>query len=248
MFKSNRGYSLIEIGVGILVLTIFLIFSISLFNGCYNNYRMIKVRNIAIDRAVYHIEKMLQTDSDELTGYFIRQNAVTRTPNTVFEQYVHDNFSKFKSRYANYKGVSSSSVDTPEGEELQKYIEHDKKHLINSYIKDEIDDGTYTTEQLENGDYAMLDENGKVDKKETILNNEMAYDSSDTNEYIVSNNGAIKVVKTVRRIPCLDEEKKAFGNNVLLLTVDVYYTVEFNRNMDESNMSKLTLSTVKASK
>ena len=72
MIKSNRGYSLIEIGVGLLVLTIFLIFSISLFNGCYNNYRRIKVRNIAIDRAVYHIEKMLQTYADELTGYYIR--------------------------------------------------------------------------------------------------------------------------------------------------------------------------------
>jgi len=247
MIKNNRGYSLIEIGVGILVLTIFLIFSISVFNACYNNYRRIKVRNIALDRGIYHMEQMLQTDSDELAGYFIRDTQNTRIPNPVFEEYVYDHFNEFKTRYASFRGVSVDEVTAPPvgSEALRSYIEKDKTHLINSYIRNE----AYldaSAEQLEEGSYGFIDETGLLDKKEIVLNNEMAYNAGDTLDYIVSNNGALKVVKTITRIPSVDG--KAFGNNVLLLKVDVYYTREFSRDMDESQMEKITLKTVKAAK
>ena len=247
MIKTNRGYSLIEIGVGILVLTIFLIFSISVFNACYNNYRRIKVRNIATDRAVYHIEQMLQTDSDELAGYFIKDSQNTRIPNPVFEQFVYDHFNAFKSRYASFRGVSLDEVSTPSvgSESLRSYIEKDKSHLINAFIRMEAYPEA-TDEQLEEGTYGFLDEAGLLDKKEIVLNNEMAYDATDSYDYIVSNNGALKVVKTITRIPSVNG--KAFGNNVLILRVDVYYTREFNRNMTEADMEKITIETVKAAK
>ena len=68
--KSKKGYSLIEIAVGILILTVFLICSSALFNGAYNTYRMIQQRNIATNLAVRTMEELLQTDSNILTGFF----------------------------------------------------------------------------------------------------------------------------------------------------------------------------------
>ena len=68
--------------------------------------------------------------------------------------------------------------------------------------------------------------------------------STDATNYIISNNGAVKVVKSVRRIPG-EIDNKAFGNNVLILKVDVYYTHEFKRNAKEEDMQVLTIETVK---
>ena len=70
--RSQKGYSLIEIGVGLLILVVFLWCSRALFNGCYNTYRMIQQRNIATNYAVAAIEDILQTDADILTGYFVQ--------------------------------------------------------------------------------------------------------------------------------------------------------------------------------
>ena len=64
--KSQKGYSLIEIGVGILIITVLLICSTALFNGCFNVYRAIQQKNFVISYAVENIEKLLQKDTDEL--------------------------------------------------------------------------------------------------------------------------------------------------------------------------------------
>ena len=65
-FKSQKGYSLIEIGVGIIIITIMLACSTSLFNGCFNIYRAIQQKNYVINHAVTRIEELLLTDADEL--------------------------------------------------------------------------------------------------------------------------------------------------------------------------------------
>lgn len=246
MIKSNRGYSLIEIGVGIIVITVFLLFSIGLFNGCYNNYRRIKARNLAMDRAIYHIEDMLQTDSDELAGFFLKQANGSRIPNPVFEEYVMDHFTAYIDKYAKFKGIEESNVELPApgSDDLYDFIEEYSEFLINDYIGNEARREA-TQAQLLNGTYGFLDENGKVDEIKITLNNEKTFDPADVNDYVASNNGAIKIVKQVSRIP--ENNGKAFGNNVLLLKVTVYYTKEFKRNMTEADMEKIVIETVKSS-
>lgn len=65
-FKSQKGYSLIEIGVGIIIITVYLASSTALFNGCFNTYRAIQQRNYVINYAISNVEKMLQMDADIL--------------------------------------------------------------------------------------------------------------------------------------------------------------------------------------
>ncbi len=247
MLKSNRGYSLIEIGVGIIVITVFLLFSIGLFNGCYNNYRRIKARNLAMDRAIYHLESMLQMDSDELTGFFLKGTNGALYPNPVFEEYVLDNFLSYRDKYAQYKGITEANVELPASgsDDLTGFIKEYSKFLINDYIRNEAHSEA-TNAQLSNGTYALLDKTGKVDEIKITLNNENTFDDTEVNDYVVSNNGAVKIVKEVHRIPAHDG--RAFGNDVLLLKVTVYYTKEFKRNMSDADMEKIVLETVKTSK
>ncbi len=267
MIKSNRGYSLIEIGVGILILTVFLIYSIGMFNGCYNNYRRIKARNLALDRAVYHIENMLSMDSDELTGFFERTSLTEREPNEVFENFVYDGLrdaldealngeddevnylSDALGRYASYvnEDIESLYISPVGSDTLRDYIEYDKEYLIDRYIQTEVSKSSENTElanKIASGQYAFLNESGKTDNIDVVLTNEMAFDNTDATNYIISNNGAVKVVKSVRRIPG-EINTKAFGNNVLILKVNVYYTHEFKRNAKEEDMQVLTIETVK---
>ena len=248
MIKSNRGYSLIEIGVGVLILTVFLVFSVGMINGCYTTYRRIKARDLAINRAIYHIETMLQTDSDELTGFFIRSSDTSREPNPVFEEFVHNNLGKFKDRYAGFKKISEDAVEIPDvgSDDLREYIENDRRYLINEYIKSDLKRTSH--DNLINGNYGFLSEDGRVDEIEIVLKNEMAFDSTDATNYIVSNNGAVKVVKKVHRIPADISDEVAYGNEVLVIRVDVYYTHEFKRNAKEEDMEVISIETVKAVK
>lgn len=74
--KSQKGYSLVEIGVGIIVITLFLGCSISLFNGCYNTYRLVEQRNYAIHHALNAMETALQTDMDDLMGEYVSKEKI----------------------------------------------------------------------------------------------------------------------------------------------------------------------------
>lgn len=65
-FKSQKGYSLVEIGVGIIIITVMLACSTSLFNGCFNIYRAIQQKNYVINHAVSKVERLLQLDIDTL--------------------------------------------------------------------------------------------------------------------------------------------------------------------------------------
>lgn len=59
--KSQKGFSLIEIGVAIIVVTLFMGLNISLYNGAYNNYRIVLQRNRALAYAIEEIELNLNS-------------------------------------------------------------------------------------------------------------------------------------------------------------------------------------------
>lgn len=253
MLKSNKGYSLIEIGVGILILTVFLLISIGLFNGCYNNYRRIKQRNIATDRAIYYMENMLQTDKDVLTGFMVQTldpttNAYTLQPNETFKLFVKNNFSSFKSRYAQIKGIDSSSVSTLSDDELVEYINADKEYLINQYIRNDAINNA-SVAQLQNGSYGFLKEDGRFtdDNYEIVIENDMLLDDTITfpegSTFINANGGAFRIKKTISRIPSTNGT--AFGNNLLRLRVDVYFSYDFAKVLTEQNTQVITLDTIK---
>ncbi len=251
MLKSNKGYSLMEIGVGILILTIFLFFSIGLFNACYTNYRRIKQRNIAIDRAIYYMENMLQTDSDVLTGFFVQTldpvtNKYSLEPNPTFIQFVRTNFEDFVQDYAKYKGIDVSEVGTPTLDELAEFINEDKDTLINAYIKYDAKNNA-SVAQLQNGTYGFLTETGRFtgDTYEIVIENEQLNSApgGTTYEFATSNGGAFRLKKTISRIPSTNGN--AYGNALLQLRVDVYYTYDFSKVLTEENMQVITLKTIR---
>ncbi len=252
MLKSNKGYSLIEIGVGIIILSIFLFFSIGLFNGCYTNYRRIKQRNIAMDRAIYFMENMIQTDSDVLTGFFIQElDPATRMyslgVNPVFKRFVKDHMSDYKNEYVKYKNIKLDDYSLPTDDEIEDFILYAKDYLINQYIKYDANEKA-SVAQLQNGTYGFLTDAGRynADKYEIVIENEQLEKLPQMANYdfATSNGGAFRVKKTISRIPSSDS--KAYGNAVLRLQIDVYYSYDYSDNLeDESKMQVITLKTIK---
>ncbi len=252
--KSNKGYSLIEIGVGILILAVFMLVSIGLFNGCYTNYRRIKQRNIAIDSAVKYMEDMIQTDSNILTGFMKNEynediEAYELTPNDLFKDYVHENYEeKFKSRYTTYTGESAPESLT--GDDLKEYIRADTEYLVNCYIEDYLKDNRATSAQKANGSYAFFKAGSEFtgDAFTEIINTtSIKLNDNSTNkdeyEYVNSNGTPLMIKKTISRIPSVGN--KAYGNNVLKLRVDVYYSYDLTRNLTEENTEVITLESIK---
>ena len=60
--KNEKGYSMIEIGIGLLIIALFSTFSVGIFNGCYNNYHAVERRNLALMHGIHAMEKALQDD------------------------------------------------------------------------------------------------------------------------------------------------------------------------------------------
>lgn len=60
--KSESGYSLIEIGIALVVVGIFMVSSITLLSASNENYRRIEQRNIAMSYAMKTIEAMQLND------------------------------------------------------------------------------------------------------------------------------------------------------------------------------------------
>ena len=58
-FKSQRGYSLLEIGVGLILITIFMISGVTMLKGTYNTYRYIEQRDLAMHYLVQSVEREL---------------------------------------------------------------------------------------------------------------------------------------------------------------------------------------------
>ncbi|MBR6252790.1 MAG: hypothetical protein IKR04_03015 [Clostridia bacterium] len=225
--KSNKGYSLVEIGVGIIILTIFLIVSLGMFNGAYNNYRRLKQRNSAVNTAVIQIENMLQTDANELTGF------LTRELDTSTNRYVLKPCAKLVAHV-------SSHFDT---DDVEKYIEDHTSECINSYIKEAIQNNHPTAEQLANGEYGFI-VNG-LDSNVNMIDifNGQVMPSGAEPEYVISNNQALRIIKTVRRLSA--EDGVAYGNEVLKLRVEVFYSAKFGNDISEDDMESIVLETIK---
>ena len=60
--KSQSGYSLIEIGIALIVVAIFMVSSLTLLSGSNENYRRIEQRNLAMSYAMKTIEAMQLND------------------------------------------------------------------------------------------------------------------------------------------------------------------------------------------
>lgn len=240
--KSKKGYSLIEIGIGVLILTVFLICSMALFNGCYNTYRMIQQRNLAINQAVTSMEALLQTDADILTGFFVEEyNDVDEkyelVANTVFSDFVDDNFdTSFKSRYAKLNNLNVDEVAGVSTEELEDYIYEDKDYLINAYIKDTLTPAAITSADVQNGNYGFLVGNVVETGNAALLAPGTGVEGSQI--------GEMAVRTTVLRLPLT--ERNAFGNKVLKLKVEVLYTSKINTaNLTEDDVKVITLESIK---
>lgn len=273
MFKSNKGYSLVEIGVGIIILTVFLACSVSLFNGCYNAYRSIYQRNIAVNQAVSYMEKLLQIDSDILTGFFsedVQDEKYVLSLDSNFEEYIISNFDKYSERYE-YLSKNSLSDNKDESgslivnDSINDYIMKDKDYLVNDYIKHLIETSTPSASDLSNGNYAFLKAIG------TILDGEDAATSSANNVYEAGNPAILRASRgeeirpedledpvsvtgttamrvTVQRLPYAtsDAGNVVFGNKVLKLKVDVFYTRKVDyKKLVRSDIQTMTLETVK---
>lgn len=57
--KSQKGYSLLEIGVGLILITIFMICGVTMLRGTYNTYRYIEQQNTVMNYLVRAVEREL---------------------------------------------------------------------------------------------------------------------------------------------------------------------------------------------
>lgn len=245
MIKSQKGYSLIEIGVGLLILTVFLICSVALFNGCYNTYRMIQQRNVAVNYAVSAMEDMLQTDADILTGFFAEvfdedTNKYNLVVNTTFSDFVKARFNaELKSRYEQINNVDLAADANLSNQEIEEYIYEDKDYLIGLYIKDVVENMSeeeYKSEEVSNGDYALLAPSVVYEGSQMVLEEEsvsgdyamfMPVIGTGDEVIIPDNENNMIIKKTVTRLP-INDDREVFGNQVLKLKVEVFFTNRVN--------------------
>ena len=75
--RSKKGYSLIEIAVGIAIITIFLLCTGSLVNASFTNYRMVVQRNEAMGLAIREMENILQNGLSEEAKATLQDGANT---------------------------------------------------------------------------------------------------------------------------------------------------------------------------
>ncbi len=73
-FKSQKGYSLVEVGVGLVIISIFMYCGITIIRGTYNTYRMIEQKNIAMSYLIKGTEKELIDEKHEDDSIKIVEN------------------------------------------------------------------------------------------------------------------------------------------------------------------------------
>ncbi len=61
--NSQKGYSVLEVGIGLIIITVFLIAGITMLKGTYANYRLVEQKNIAMTYLIKGIERELLSDS-----------------------------------------------------------------------------------------------------------------------------------------------------------------------------------------
>ena len=74
--KLHRGYSLIEVVIGLAIITIFLVCTGSLINASYTNYRLILQRNEAIEFAIREMEDILQSEEVSVSTVGYTENSM----------------------------------------------------------------------------------------------------------------------------------------------------------------------------
>ena len=72
--KDKKGYSLIEIAIGIAIIIIFIVGTSSLINASYDRYRLILQRNEAMEFAVREMENVLQSGEINIFDYGHNEN------------------------------------------------------------------------------------------------------------------------------------------------------------------------------
>ena len=77
LFKSNKGYSLIEIGIAIIIVGIFMVASVSLLAASNDNYRRIEQRNIALSYAMQAMET-IQIQNKEISLDELKNRALVK--------------------------------------------------------------------------------------------------------------------------------------------------------------------------
>ena len=60
--KSQKGYSLLEIGVGLVIIVVFMYYSVTMLKATYNTYRYVEQRNIVMAYLIKSIENALLDD------------------------------------------------------------------------------------------------------------------------------------------------------------------------------------------
>lgn len=81
--KSQKGYSLLEIGVGLILITIFMICGVTMLKGTYNTYRYIEQRDLAMNYLVQSVERELLESAniqltDDPTNTIVEENVPER--------------------------------------------------------------------------------------------------------------------------------------------------------------------------
>ena len=81
--KSQKGYSLLEIGVGLILITIFMICGVTMLKGTYNTYRFIEQQNTAMNYLIRAVERELLdnanfTITDNASDTVVQENTNTR--------------------------------------------------------------------------------------------------------------------------------------------------------------------------
>ena len=85
--KSQRGYSLLEIGIGLVIITIFMVYSVTMIRGTFATYRAIEQKNIALSYLIMGTERELLSAQEGLDIYLTNNPSDTEvTENTPFRK------------------------------------------------------------------------------------------------------------------------------------------------------------------
>lgn len=91
--KSNKGYSLVEIGIALVIVVIFMTISVSLLSASNENYRIIEQKSTALSYAIKAIEaKQLDNPITEIETKAKNENNMTIE---VIEEELEDKDGKY---------------------------------------------------------------------------------------------------------------------------------------------------------
>ena len=57
--RSQKGYSLLEIGVGLIIIVVFMYYSVTMLKATYNTYRLVEQKNVIMTYLIKSVENEL---------------------------------------------------------------------------------------------------------------------------------------------------------------------------------------------